>query len=65
MFNKKWIKLIGITVSFPSLLLASGLAIKVLVTEGIITKAQGVIILVVLAAQTMALIVYYAYKQKN
>ncbi len=65
MWDKKWLQVTGLALSFPSTILASAWIMKILVDNNYISKTWGIIIFLAIICNTIYLMVYYAFKNKN
>ncbi len=65
MLDKKWVQVTGLALSFPSTILVAAYAMKVLVEKGYLGKTTGVLIFLAIIFNTIYLMVYYAFKNKN
>ena len=63
--SKKWIQIMGLAMGLPSTILAVAWGAMQLVKIGVLTKVQGVVILIVIVGSILFLMVYYAYKRKD
>ena len=65
MWDKKWMQVTGLALSFPSTILISAWAMKHLVDNNYISKTVGIIIFLAIICNTIYLMVYYALKNKD
>lgn len=65
MLDKKWVQITGLALSFPSTILVSAYGMKILVENEYISKTTGVLIFLAIIFNTIYLMVYYAFKNKN
>ncbi|PIK14339.1 hypothetical protein [Halobacteriovorax sp. JY17] len=65
MLDKKWVQVTGLALSFPSTILVSAWAMKILVEKDYLSKTAGVLIFLAIIFNTIYLMVYYAFKNKN
>lgn len=65
MWDKKWVQVTGLALSFPTTILVSALGMKYLVDNEILTKFWGIIIFLAIICNTIYLMVYYAFKNKD
>lgn len=63
--QKKWIKVLGLAMSLPSLIFACAWFIFNLVDEQIITRGVGIIILLAIVINSLVLMVVYALKNRS
>ena len=65
MLDKKWVQVTGLALSFPSTILVSAWVMKTLVEKDYLGKTAGVLIFLAIIFNTIYLMVYYAFKNKN
>ncbi|WP_372655239.1 hypothetical protein [Halobacteriovorax sp.] len=65
MLDKKWVQITGLALSFPSTILVSAYGMKLLVDKEYLGKTTGVLIFLAIIFNTIYLMVYYAFKNKN
>ncbi|ATH06387.1 hypothetical protein BIY24_00035 [Halobacteriovorax marinus] len=65
MLDKKWLQVTGLALSFPSTILVAAYVMKLLVEKEILSKTTGVLIFLAIIFNTIYLMVYYAFKNKN
>ena len=65
MWDKKWLKTTALALSFPSTILISSIGMKIMVENEIMTKFWGIIIFLAIICNTIYLMVYYAFKNKD
>jgi hypothetical protein len=65
MWDKKWLQVTGLALSFPSTILLTAWGMKILVENEIISKFWGMIIFLAIICNTIYLMVYYAFKNKD
>jgi hypothetical protein len=65
MWDKKWVQVTGLALSFPSTTLITAWVTNHLVENNYITKTVGVIIFLAIVCNTIYLMVYYALKNKD
>ena len=65
MLDKKWVQVTGLALSFPSTILVSAWVMKTLVEKDYLSKTSGVLIFLAIIFNTIYLMVYYAFKNKN
>ena len=65
MIEKKWVKTLGLALSLPSTIFAVAIISMKLVEFGVIRKWLGVLIFLLVVGNTIFLMVWYAYKNKD
>jgi hypothetical protein len=65
MFNRKWLKIMGIAMSLPSTIFISVWGAMQLEKMHILTQTQAVLLFLSIICGMLFLMVYYAYKRKN
>lgn len=63
--QKKWIQVLGLAMSLPSLIFACAWFIFHLVDEQILTRSVGIIILLAIVINSLVLMVVYALKNRS
>tara|TARA_R110000868_G_scaffold55424_2_gene172255 strand:+ start:10179 stop:10385 length:207 start_codon:yes stop_codon:yes gene_type:complete len=63
--QKKWIQVLGLAMSLPSLIFACAWFIFHLVSIDIITRGVGIIILLAIVVNTLVMMVVYALKNRS
>jgi purine-cytosine permease-like protein len=65
MFDRKWVKIMGLAMSLPSTIFVMAWGSMELVKLGYISKLIGVLIFLGVVCNILFLMVYYAYKRKD
>lgn len=63
--NKKWLQIMGLAISLPSLIFVAVWGSMQLAKMKIITETQAVFLFLAIIGNTLFMMVYYAYKRKN
>ena len=65
MFDKKWIKIMGLAMSLPSTIAVMAWGTMELKNRGILSQTEAVILFLAVIFNVLFTMVYYAYKKKN
>jgi purine-cytosine permease-like protein len=65
MFDKKWIKIMGLAMSLPSTIIVMAWSTMELYKKGYLSQTQAVILFLAVIFNLLFMMVYYAYKKKN
>lgn len=65
MKNKKWLQIMGLAMSLPSLIFISVWGAMQLAKMQIISETQAVFLFLAIIGNVLFAMVYYAYKRKN
>lgn len=65
MFDKKWIQIIGMALSFPSMILIMALGTMELIKSGIVSRAVGWSIYILVIFNFIFLMVRFAFIKKK
>jgi purine-cytosine permease-like protein len=65
MFDKKWIKIMGLAMSLPSTIFIMAWGSMQLHKNGLLSEVQAVLLFLAVVLNTLFMMVYYAYKKKN
>lgn len=65
MKNKKWLQIMGLAMSLPSIIFIAVWGAMQLAKMQIITERQAVFLFLTIIGNMLFLMVYYAYKRKN
>jgi hypothetical protein len=65
MFDRKWIKIMGLAMSLPSTIFIMAWGTMELHKKGILSQAQAVLLFLASIFNILFMMVYYAYKKKN
>ena len=65
MKNKKWLQIMGLAMSLPSIIFIAVWGAMQLAKMQIITERQAVFLFLKIIGNMLFLMVYYAYKRKN
>lgn len=64
-FDAKWIKTLGLALSLPGTIFITALGAKKCVDLNIFSKATGIILFLLIVGNTLFLMVYYGFKNKD
>ena len=65
MNNRKWLEIMGLALSLPSIIFVAVWGAMQLVKMHIISQTVGVLLFLAVIGNLLFLMVYYAYKRKN
>jgi hypothetical protein len=65
MFDRKWIKIMGLAMSLPSTIFVMAWGTRELINSKILTETQAMLLFLAVVCNILFLMVYYAYKKKN
>jgi hypothetical protein len=65
MKNKKWLQIMGLAMSLPSVIFIAVWGSMQLAKMHIITQRQAVFLFLAIISNMLFMMVYYAYKRKN
>lgn len=65
MKNKKWLQIMGIAMSLPSIIFVAVWGAMQLAKMHIISQTQAVFLFLAIIGNMLFMMVYYAYKRKN
>lgn len=65
MFDRKWIKIMGLAMSLPSTIFIMAWGTMELNKRGYLTQTQAVLLFLGVIFNILFTMVYYAYKKKN
>jgi hypothetical protein len=65
MFDRKWIKIMGLAMSLPSTIFVMAWGARELINSKILTETQAMLLFLAVVCNILFLMVYYAYKKKN
>jgi hypothetical protein len=65
MKNKKWLQIMGLAMSLPSLIFVAVWGSMQLAKMQILTQTQAVLLFLAIIGNMLFMMVYYAYKRKN
>ncbi|MFA6237218.1 MAG: hypothetical protein WC635_07820 [Bacteriovorax sp.] len=65
MKNKKWMQIMALAISLPSLIFVAVWGSMQLAKMHILTETQAVFLFLAIIGNTLFMMVYYAYKRKN
>ena len=65
MNNRKWLEIMGLAMSLPSIIFVAVWGAMQLVKMHIISQTVGVLLFLAIIVNLLFLMVYYAYKRKN
>ena len=65
MKNRKWLQIMGLAMSLPSIIFVAVWGAMHLVKLHILTQTQGVFLFLAIICNMLFMMVYYAYKRKN
>jgi len=65
MNNRKWLEIMGLAMSLPSIIFVAVWGAMQLVKMHIISQTVGVLLFLAVIGNLLFLMVYYAYKRKN
>ncbi len=65
MWNKKWLKVLGLAMSLPSTAFVAAWGSMQLAEKKILTTTQAVFLFLAILFNTIGMMVYYAYKRKD
>jgi ABC-type multidrug transport system permease subunit len=63
--DPKWVKLVGLALSFPSTIFVSAYLSMSLHQAGYLSKIQSVLLFLAVVLNSLFMIVYYAYKKNK
>lgn len=65
MFDRKWIRIMGLAMSLPSTIFVMAWGTMELHKRGYLTQTQAVLLFLAVVCNILFMMVYYAYKKKN
>lgn len=65
MKNHKWVQIMGLAISLPSIIFVAVWGAMQLAKMQIITQTQAVLLFLAIIGNSIFMMVYYAYKRKN
>ncbi|MDD4975480.1 MAG: hypothetical protein PHY93_14065 [Bacteriovorax sp.] len=65
MKNKKWLQIMGLAMSLPSIIFVAVWGAMQLAKMHIISQTQAVLLFLAIIGNMLFMMVYYAYKRKN
>ncbi len=65
MKNRKWLQIMGLAMSLPSIIFVAVWGSMQLAKMNIITQTQAVLLFLAIIGNMLFMMVYYAYKRKN
>ena len=65
MFDRKWIRIMGLAMSLPSTIFVMAWGTMELHKPGYLTQTQAVLLFLAVVCNILFMMVYYAYKKKN
>jgi hypothetical protein len=65
MYDRKWIQVLGLALSLPSTIFFAAWGLMELSDRGIISKGLAVFLFLAIIGNTLFLMVWHAYKNKN
>ncbi len=65
MWDKKWMKVLGIAMSLPSTIFVTAWGTMQLHEKKILSQVQAVLLFLAIIINMIGMMVYYAYKRKN
>jgi hypothetical protein len=65
MFDKKWIKIMGMAMSLPSTIFVMAYISMELKKAGYLSQTQAVLLFLAVVCNLLFMMVYYAYKKKD
>lgn len=65
MKNSKWLQIMGLAISLPSIIFVAVWGSMQLAKMHIISQTQAVLLFLAIIGNMLFLMVYYAYKRKN
>ncbi|MDD0854722.1 hypothetical protein HBN50_16555 [Halobacteriovorax sp. GB3] len=63
--QKKWAKVLGLAISFPSSIFGVALIVETLIENDVVSKKIGWLLFIVFIVNTISLMVWYALKVKT
>ncbi len=64
-FDQKWVKTLGLALSLPGTIFISALGTMELVKLGLISRTVAIILFLLIVGNTIFLMVYYGFKNKD
>jgi purine-cytosine permease-like protein len=65
MKNRKWLQIMGLAMSLPSIIFVAVWGSMQLAKMNILTQTQAVLLFLAIIGNMLFMMVYYAYKRKN
>lgn len=65
MYDKKWVKPLALALSLPGTIFGAALILMKLAQAEVISKLVAIIIFLLIVGNTLFLLVYYGYKNKD
>ena len=65
MKNKKWLQILGLAMSLPSIIFVAVWGAMQLAKMNILSQTQAVFLFLAIIGNMLFMMVYYAYKRKN
>ena len=63
--EQKWVKTLALAMSLPGTIFAAGFGVMKLVEIGLISRLTAMLLFLLIVGNTIFLMVYYGFKNKN